>query len=127
VPARPTDYPDTPGFGFPLRFIVEGSGNAEFTSAQLIADHTAADFKIREMRLSVSRSLAPRTTPSPSPRPSPKGEGVTQSAAERSWTPSISGYADPSSPLPKGEGRGEGEEADELQTRPLRAPYASSA
>jgi len=26
VPARPTDYPDTPGFGFPVRFRVEAGG-----------------------------------------------------------------------------------------------------
>lgn len=45
IPARPVDFPDTPGFGFPVRFRVEVSDNAEFTASEIIADHTAADFK----------------------------------------------------------------------------------
>jgi mono/diheme cytochrome c family protein len=45
IPARPVDFPDTPGFGFPARFRVEISDSAEFVSATTIADHTAADFK----------------------------------------------------------------------------------
>ena len=45
IPARPVDFPDTPGFGFPARFRVEISDNAEFTSPEMIADHAAADFK----------------------------------------------------------------------------------
>lgn len=48
-PARPTDFPDTPGFGFPARFAVEvareprpGDGeNLEWTA---LADHLANDF-----------------------------------------------------------------------------------
>jgi hypothetical protein len=45
VPARPTDFPDTPGFGFPLRFKVEIAEDAQFTNAQVIADHTGTDYK----------------------------------------------------------------------------------
>lgn len=44
VPARPTDFPDTPGFGFPRRFRVEASATEDFADAQTVADHTAADF-----------------------------------------------------------------------------------
>jgi mono/diheme cytochrome c family protein len=44
VPARPTDFRDTPGFGFPLRFRVELSNDAAFGEKQTIADHTAADY-----------------------------------------------------------------------------------
>jgi len=45
IPARPTDFSDTPGFGFPVRFHVELSGDPAFASAENIADHTEADFK----------------------------------------------------------------------------------
>ncbi len=45
IPARPVDFPDTPGFGFPERFRVEISASADFGSPETIADHTAADFK----------------------------------------------------------------------------------
>ena len=44
VPARPTDFPDTPGFGFPLRFRVESAEGAEFREPLVIADYAAADF-----------------------------------------------------------------------------------
>jgi mono/diheme cytochrome c family protein len=44
VPARPTDFPDTPGFGFPLRFRVDLSDEPQFSERQTIADHTQADF-----------------------------------------------------------------------------------
>jgi hypothetical protein len=44
VPARPTDFADTPGFGFPVRFKVEISDEAAFAHAELVADHTSADF-----------------------------------------------------------------------------------
>ena len=44
VPARPTDYPDTPGFGFPVRFRVEVADAADFTDAVTLADHSGADF-----------------------------------------------------------------------------------
>ncbi len=45
IPARPVDFPDTPGFGFPARFRVEISDNADFATSRTIGDHTAADFK----------------------------------------------------------------------------------
>jgi hypothetical protein len=45
VPARPTDFPDTPGFGFPLRFKVEVSNDPSFTNAVTLTNHTAKDFK----------------------------------------------------------------------------------
>jgi hypothetical protein len=44
IPARPTDFPDTPGFGFPQRFRVEVSDLPDFRGAAVVADHTAADF-----------------------------------------------------------------------------------
>jgi hypothetical protein len=44
VPARPTDFPDTPGFGFPVRFQVTVSEDASFRKAEVLADHTLADF-----------------------------------------------------------------------------------
>ncbi len=44
IPARPTDFPDTPGFGFPARFRVEVADNADFENATTIADHSTADF-----------------------------------------------------------------------------------
>ncbi|MBM3996954.1 MAG: DUF1553 domain-containing protein [Planctomycetes bacterium] len=44
LPARPTDFPDAPGFGFPLRFKVAGSNDPSFLKADVIADHSAADF-----------------------------------------------------------------------------------
>jgi hypothetical protein len=44
VPARPTDFPDTPGFGFPLRFRVELSDDPQCRKAEVVADHTARDF-----------------------------------------------------------------------------------
>jgi alpha-L-rhamnosidase len=42
-PARPYDYPDTPGFLFPLRFKVEAAGKADFSDAKVVVDRTAAD------------------------------------------------------------------------------------
>jgi hypothetical protein len=45
VPARPTDFPDTPGFGFPLRFKVEFSEEPAFTNVLTLADQTREDFK----------------------------------------------------------------------------------
>src|ERR1043166_5407032 len=47
VPARPIDFPDTPGFGFPVRFRGEISDEANFTATQAIADHTTKDFQNR--------------------------------------------------------------------------------
>ncbi len=44
IPARPTDFPDTPGFGFPVRFRIDVSDDPTFAKRQAVADHTAADF-----------------------------------------------------------------------------------
>jgi hypothetical protein len=44
IPARPTDFADTPGFGFPVRFRVEAADTAEFHSPRVLADYTAADY-----------------------------------------------------------------------------------
>ena len=45
IPARPTDFSDTPGFGFPVRFKVEVSGEPEFLQPVTLVDHTLEDFK----------------------------------------------------------------------------------
>jgi hypothetical protein len=45
VPARPVDFPDTPGFGFPARFKIEISNDVEFGEVVTAADHTKGDFK----------------------------------------------------------------------------------
>jgi len=37
VPARPTDFPDTPGFGFPPRFRVDVSNDPTFAHAEQVA------------------------------------------------------------------------------------------
>src|SRR6266566_1233515 len=44
VPARPTDFPDTPGFGFPRRFRVEAAQTENFSDRNVLADHTHGDF-----------------------------------------------------------------------------------
>ncbi len=44
VPARPVDFPDTPGFGFPPRWQLEVSNEPEFKKPELLADLTAGDF-----------------------------------------------------------------------------------
>ena len=44
VPARPTDFPDAPGFGFPIRFEVAVSDEAEFDRPRVVANHAQADF-----------------------------------------------------------------------------------
>jgi hypothetical protein len=44
VPARPTDFRDTPGFGFPVRFRVAVSDDPAFARSETLADHTRADF-----------------------------------------------------------------------------------
>jgi hypothetical protein len=43
IPARPTDFADTPGFGFPLRYRVTVSDDPEFKRAETLADASAAD------------------------------------------------------------------------------------
>jgi hypothetical protein len=44
VPARPTDFPDTPGFGFPMRWELVIADDAEFERPKRLADYTQADF-----------------------------------------------------------------------------------
>ncbi|HEY1860221.1 MAG TPA: DUF1549 domain-containing protein, partial [Gemmataceae bacterium] len=43
IPARPTDFPDTPGFGFPARFKVSVSNDSMFEKADVVVDHSTAD------------------------------------------------------------------------------------
>jgi len=43
VPARPTDFPDTPGFGFPPRFRVELSSEPSFNHAEEVAAESRPD------------------------------------------------------------------------------------
>jgi mono/diheme cytochrome c family protein len=45
VPARPVDFPDTPGFGFPVRFRVEVSDDPKFTQghASTVAEEERPD------------------------------------------------------------------------------------
>jgi hypothetical protein len=43
IPARPTDFPDAPGFGFPLRFRVEISQDATFAKSEVVTDQTRQD------------------------------------------------------------------------------------
>ncbi len=43
VPARPTDFPDTPGFGFPARFTVAIADDASFARAEQVASHSRPD------------------------------------------------------------------------------------
>jgi mono/diheme cytochrome c family protein len=44
VPARPTDFPDAPGFGFPVRFHVDASDDPTFAKPACIADQTKEDY-----------------------------------------------------------------------------------
>src|SRR5262249_54811373 len=44
VPARPTDFRDTPGFGFPARFRVAVSNDPTFSVQDVIVDHAGEDF-----------------------------------------------------------------------------------
>ncbi len=43
IPARPTDFADTPGFGFPKRFRVEVSDDETFSNRQMLLDQTTDD------------------------------------------------------------------------------------
>jgi cytochrome c553 len=43
IPARPTDFPDAPGFGFPARFRVSVSDEASFQQARTLVDATKED------------------------------------------------------------------------------------
>jgi Protein of unknown function (DUF1549)/Protein of unknown function (DUF1553)/Planctomycete cytochrome C/F5/8 type C domain len=44
IPARPTDFPDTPGFGFPVRFRVDASDDVTFANPVSVADQAKSDF-----------------------------------------------------------------------------------
>jgi hypothetical protein len=44
LPARPTDFRDAPGFGFPVRFAIAISDDPTFAQAELIADHSTSDY-----------------------------------------------------------------------------------
>jgi hypothetical protein len=44
IPARPTDFRDSPGFGFPVRFKVETAIEAKGGPFETLADFTGADF-----------------------------------------------------------------------------------
>jgi hypothetical protein len=44
IPARPVDFPDTPGFGFPVRFRVELAEDPSFVRSEIIADQSQADY-----------------------------------------------------------------------------------
>jgi hypothetical protein len=43
IPARPTDFPDTPGFGFPARLKVEVADDAAFARATTVLDRSNDD------------------------------------------------------------------------------------
>lgn len=43
VPARPTDFADTPGFGFPLRYRIELSDSADFSRSIVVEQFVDAD------------------------------------------------------------------------------------
>lgn len=43
-PAHPPDFPERPGFGFPVRWRVEVSNEADFTHARLVLDATSSDY-----------------------------------------------------------------------------------
>ena len=43
LPARPTDFADTPGFGFPVRYRVEVCDEPTFAHPMLVDDKTVAD------------------------------------------------------------------------------------
>ncbi len=43
IPARPTDFPDTPGFGFPAQFLVEISDDPSFAQSERVASRRRGD------------------------------------------------------------------------------------
>jgi len=43
APARPTDFADTPGFGFPVRYRVAVSDDPSFARSEVVLDRTAVD------------------------------------------------------------------------------------
>jgi hypothetical protein len=89
VPARPTDFPDTPGFGFPVRFKVELSDDEQFTKSALLADYTSADFKNpgdNPLLLPVRGGQASDgTTPVSSPQPPGDAIRYIRVTATRLW------------------------------------------
>ena len=66
IPARPTDFPDTPGFGFPLRYLVQVSDDADFGTLRLVVDRRAEDFDNPGRR--AGRLLSGRTAGAVRPR-----------------------------------------------------------
>jgi hypothetical protein len=44
IPARPVDFPDTPGFGFPKRWRLEVSDEPTFENARVVRSHEDVDF-----------------------------------------------------------------------------------
>jgi hypothetical protein len=44
IPARPTDFPDSPGFGFPARWRIDLADEPGFGRPETIADHTKRDY-----------------------------------------------------------------------------------
>src|SRR6185295_10599825 len=108
APARPTDFADTPGFGFPSRFKVETSEAADFANAQLIADHTAAEYK-NPGDAPVVFSLAGATNGSFPliPALSPKERESRSPPRNEAGRPRSLDTPTQVLPLPKGEGRSE--------------------
>jgi hypothetical protein len=47
IAARPVDFTDTPGFGFPIRFKLEASLDPDFAAPIVLLDQTAADHPAR--------------------------------------------------------------------------------
>ncbi|MEO1994814.1 MAG: DUF1553 domain-containing protein, partial [Planctomycetaceae bacterium] len=43
IPAYPTDWKPTPGFGFPVRYVIEASDTADFSDARVVWDRRQAD------------------------------------------------------------------------------------
>jgi hypothetical protein len=58
VPARPTDFPDTPGFGFPPRFRVELASDAGFQRAIEVASESHSIGSLAQDEPYVIRPLA---------------------------------------------------------------------
>ncbi len=61
VSARPTDFPDTPGFGFPVRFKIEAADDPQMASPVVLLDQTQSNHPARTdapFRLAVDRVQA---------------------------------------------------------------------
>ncbi|WP_406698664.1 DUF1553 domain-containing protein [Singulisphaera sp. Ch08] len=74
IPARPTDFADTPGFGFPVRFRVELADDETFARPVVIADQSMADF--------ANPGLAPYIV---RPGPAPASARFLRITASRLW------------------------------------------